>query len=309
MGRSRGAQLANGYGLGIYMVTTQLALIGWMIYCVRWAYLKWQNKLTLKDKLEFIVYGFFCTLLFMIQGSRMELATLVFIPLASYFAIGVLHAKNREIKPFRWGRTIRITLLIALIAGPLGMILKHARSQSLENTVNLSLSAWDAFEGTAVGLHYIHSANYLWGRTYWQDAVYTFLPRAMFPWKPKRYGIMLAQDLVWPALRHMAGTFPPGAVMEAYVNGGYAGIFLIGFLCGLFCHLVYEKLMAASWFWICLALFLFPVITSFRGLGSIIDSVFVFPGSILMLTAFLCRIKLQQTSENFNSHIQLSSSS
>ena len=62
----------------------------------------------------------------------------------------------------------------------------------------------------------LHSANYLWGRTYWQDAVYTFLPRAMFPWKPKRYGIMLAQDLVWPALRHMAGTFPPGAFMMSW---------------------------------------------------------------------------------------------
>jgi hypothetical protein len=55
--------------------------------------------------------------------------------------------------------------------------------------------------------------------------VYTWLPRAIFPWKPARYGNEIVQDMVEPEFIDSEGaTFPPGILVEAFCNFGYPGL-------------------------------------------------------------------------------------
>jgi hypothetical protein len=109
--------------------------------------------------------------------------------------------------------------------------------------------------------------DFMLGTSYVEDALYTSIPRMWFPDKPERYGIYTVQDRIIPELRDMNGTFPPGILNEAYVNFGLAYFIVPVPLAWVF-HGLYRRTIAGQLFWIVQVMMLFPVLMTFRSLGS-----------------------------------------
>lgn len=66
-----------------------------------------------------------------------------------------------------------------------------------------------------------------------EDLGWTYLPRALFPGKPSEYGYLRIQNLLMPDLRGITATFPPGFLVEWYVNFGVLGFVFIAIAYGV----------------------------------------------------------------------------
>jgi hypothetical protein len=87
--------------------------------------------------------------------------------------------------------------------------------------------------------------EYEWGVSWAEDVFYTYLPRALFPDKPIKYGVFRVQDEVVPALTPESGVFsssyPIGAWGEAYLNFGPLGVLLTLFALGAWLKYLYVR--------------------------------------------------------------------
>ena len=87
--------------------------------------------------------------------------------------------------------------------------------------------------------------HYEWGSSWVEDVFYTYLPRALFPDKPTKYGVFRVQDQVVPGLTPESGVFtssyPIGAWGEAYINFGPLGVLLTLFALGAWLKYLYVR--------------------------------------------------------------------
>ncbi len=71
----------------------------------------------------------------------------------------------------------------------------------------------------------------LFGETYLKNVVLCFIPRVMWPSKPRGVGVRCAEVFFG---RYGVGGIPPGTVGEAYWNGLIPGVVLVHLVFGVF---------------------------------------------------------------------------
>src|SRR5262249_30704074 len=195
-------------------------------------------------------------------GERSAIIAVIFIPFALY--VSMRPASRRTL--FRWAPALLV--LFVVVAGPLGLLMK-SKIVTPPQIINMGTSTWDSMEFSVAAEQNYHVRDLFWGRSYMSDVVYTWYPRALFPRKPKRYGIVLIQDLMAPQLAQFPGTFPVGILVEAYANFWYAGLVLVPMCLAIAYRAIYFKLHPSSFFWLVLMAILFQQLGSFRGLGAV----------------------------------------
>ena len=255
-------------GHGYYLFAMQLSVFGWALLCAKWfAYPTvahgWHRIVRISWRFG---CGMAALIIWVAFGERSEILAVLFIPFALYITIRSGRTKLAEQRKMLRRAPI-LVLLFIVVAGPLGLLMKQ-QEVSVPQMVTMATSAWDSMEFTAEATGHLGIRDMMWGRSYVGDIFYTWYPRALFPNKPERYGIMTVQDLLAPSLMDLPGTFPPGILVEAYINFWYVGLFLVPLFVAVLCRAVYFHLEKNSLFWLVQVALLFSYLAGFRSLGS-----------------------------------------
>ena len=291
-GGQRDAFMQVILGHGQYMFAMQLSLIGWAMVCVHWFATPAPTKLGARIVRRTVQIGWFLATLgiWVAFGERSSILAVLFIPVA--LGQTMKKVQSDQERTVKKGSRIAVFVLVGLffmVAGPVGLLVKGFEI-SPAAAVSMSISAWDSFEFTVIAQDQVHTRDLFLGKTYWQDLVYTWLPRALFPWKPERYGNVLVQDLIAPDLMANEGaTFPPGILVEAFCNFGYLGVFLVPLLIGIICRAIYHYLLHGDWLWLILMAISSYNLASFRGFGGF-AALLIANGLVLFLVLAAARI-------------------
>jgi hypothetical protein len=269
-GGQRDAFMQVILGHGYFTLAMQLSIVGWALICAKWVGMPRRRTGTRRVLHAVLRSGWLVgTLLIWIAfGERASILAVVFIPIAFRFTIPPFDsaaARRQRRRAAVWA--LAGVLTFAAVAGPIGLMMK-GKDVDATGVVAMAISAWDSFEFTVAAQNFVGIAHLAWGSTYLGDFVYTWLPRAVFPWKPERYGAVVIQDRVAPDLRDSVGaTFPSGFLVEAYANFWYFGVFLVPMGLAIVFRAIYHRLQAQDWFWIVQTALLFPMLASFRSIG------------------------------------------
>ncbi len=177
--------------------------------------------------------------------------------------------------------TVQLLLLsvLAAVIGLVGLFMVGvlASSVSLDFGALVGAILWrisgtlDQFEGLYLAVE--RTANFHFGSSFLQDAILTYVPRALWPGKPEVYGFVMLQNDLMPSLYQFAGltaTFPVGFLAEAYMNFGVAGFVIGPMFYGLLLRVFVEKGRDPRSGY---ALFLMPILASnigtIRSLGGL----------------------------------------
>ncbi|HSS97438.1 MAG TPA: O-antigen polymerase [Terriglobales bacterium] len=286
-GGERGEFSEATFGHGNFTFAAQLSLVGWALIFAYWVKTPLPKTTggRLARRFTQVIWFLLTVTIWAAFGERSTLLAVLFVPLALRYS---LHQKTKDSDQARALKAplrklvISISVLVFLVAGPLGLIFKGTEA-SPAAAVSLSISAWDAFEFTVLAQSDLRARDLHYGSTYLQDVFYSWLPRSLFPSKPTRYGIVVVQDQLAPELQDNEGaTFPPGILVEAYSNFGYIGLFLIPLLIGIFCHALYFNIYRDNTYWIVLLSFLFANLASFRGFGGFLALLLAY-GTVLFV--------------------------
>jgi oligosaccharide repeat unit polymerase len=270
-GQARGHIMERLVGIGYWSGCVYLCLLGTILLAISFTNESLAGRRrSLARRLITAVPLATCCCVYTIWGNRSEVIVAVF----ARFAIWALVKQQaRAAHGINKRRALRRRLFVVvavaiLIAGPLGVVLKGTGSKAPLEVLALAMSPWDAFELSTAAIENDAAAEPLHGRSYLEDIVYTYLPRAIFPWKPMRYGIVAVQDKVIPALTFSPGTYPPGILNEAYVNFGILGCVIVPIALALIANWFSTRIAAGSWFWLAAGCLLFPGAVIFRSFGS-----------------------------------------
>ncbi len=288
-GRKRDDFTASMIGRGHYTFGLYLSVIAWALVCLRWV--GRESSVAVGSRLLHVTWFLLTVLLWVAFGARFYIILVVFIPFGLYYAL--------RMHRIRGGSSLRLTrrhllwitaviLAAAIVAGPFGNFLKGGQS-SFRSSFTTGTTAWDGFEFTVLAIYSLDEDQYLWGASYIGDILHSYLPRMFYPDKPERYGIVLVQDRLVPELSYMSGTFPPGILVEAFVNFGYAGVFSVCFLIGFLCQVGYWLLQKNDWFWTLQIVLLLPGLAAFRGFGGTLSGLLL-NVSIVATVALACRL-------------------
>ena len=281
------------FGHGGFTFAAQLSLVGWALICAHWiatpAPAEWERR-SLRRVIQLSWFAL-TVCIWAAFGERSSLMAVLFVPLALRYTL----ARGEPDRESRQGRVpikklvLALAVLAFLVGGPLGLLFKQTEA-STSAAISMSISAWDSFEFTVLAQNQLRTRDLRWGSTYFQDVMYSWLPRVLFPSKPERYGIVLIQDDLAPELEANVGaTFPPGMLVEAFANFGYVGLFIIPLLIGIFCRAVYIRFAENDAFWIVLLSFLFSTLASFRSFGGFL-SLLLANAIVLCVVIALCRV-------------------
>lgn len=115
------------------------------------------------------------------------------------------------------------------------------------------------------------------GRSFAEDGVLTYLPRAIWPGKPEVFGYVRLQEQVLPGLLSDVGgtsasTYPVGLVAEGYLNFGVVGVLLLPWLLGRILRRIRDLVLRTrSPFWVIFVAWLIPnQLSLMRGLGQML---------------------------------------
>jgi hypothetical protein len=296
-------------GHGNYMFAMQLSLIGWALICIHWVGIPSTAGGGARALRRILQIGWFIVTLsiWVAFGERSSLLAVLFIPIAllQAFRSNEQEASGNVRKKPRLIAIIVVVLFFA-VAGPIGLFLKGLDA-SPAAAISMSISAWDSFEFTVIAQNDVRTKDLFWGKSYWGDLFYTWLPRALFPSKPERYGTVLVQDLLAPELMANEGaTFPPGIFIEAFTNFGYVGLVVVPILIGIFCRAVDFRLRSSDWFWSVLMAVFFPNLASFRSFGGFL-ALLMANGLVVFAVVWackairaICNLELGQTAVSFH---------
>jgi hypothetical protein len=269
-GAARAQILDEFEGRGYFNLCVYLCLMGWMALCLKWK--SSEIRVSLATRAFRITAMLIAIVVSLVLGARLFVAMVVLTP----FAFANIFRQNRSqragAKQLRPARLAALAVVLLLVGGPLGIYLKGGSFERPAGVLAMVLTPWDAFELGAFTMERITPNDFMLGGSYVEDAFYTYLPRVWFPDKPERYGTYTVQDRIIPELRDMNGTFPPGILNEAYVNFGLA-YFIVPVLLAWVFHGLYRWTIAGQLFWIMQVMMLFPVLMTFRSLGSQIAQV------------------------------------
>lgn len=163
--------------------------------------------------------------------------------------LAIVLVRHYYVKKFSILSQIAVAMALPLLGGLLGLLLVgHFFGQEvtlgpLLFDILFRLSGtFDQFELFIASLN--RSENFFFGLTFIEDLLFTYIPRAIFPFKPEIYGSLRLQDEVMPHLFSIAGlsaTYPVGIFAEAYLNFFVLGVVLVPFAFGVFLRALYER--------------------------------------------------------------------
>jgi len=286
-GAARYHILGRHAGLGYYMLAMYLGLIGWLALCVKWEVSARVSRKTIGTRVVRSIPLLVNVGVFTVFGERQGVIITILTPMfVSLMRLrpGATSLNKRGVVR----RVLAYSVLAVTIAGPVGMVLKQHDTWRVSEAAALAISPWDSYELTLLAVDRFKPDDLLYGRSYAEDVVYTYLPRVFFPGKPFRYGIYSIQDRICPELQQLSGSFPPGILVEAYVNAGFAYL-IIPITLALVFAWVYDRLSERNLYWIAQATILFPVLLIFRSLGSVLSQ-FVLNAVLLFVLAGLTRL-------------------
>lgn len=139
---------------------------------------------------------------------------------------------------------------VAVLAGILGLFMigtlaKSANRDAFELAQALMWrvsASFDQFEDLYLALS--KTFDFHLGLSFLQDAILTYVPRALWPGKPEIFGFLLLQNDLMPSLYQIArltATYPVGFMAEAYMNFGLAGFVLAPFSYGMVLRIFAER--------------------------------------------------------------------
>lgn len=194
--------------------------------------------------------GILALLFFLIPNvlitTRSAITSLLFLLMFAYF-----------VNSFRARKKIKLTwiVLLTILVVFLGSLLGSSRRGSdetedipnpipaaLQPVVYLSLT----FDMEVLLEQSLHNTNeFQFGSTWFEDIVYTYMPRALVPDKPLLFGTTRAQAIVAPSITNnqidLISTFPIGIYGEAYLNFGIPGVLIILFLLGMMLKFIFNR--------------------------------------------------------------------
>ncbi len=282
------------FGHGAFTFAAQLSLVGWALICAHWVATplpdSWERRVF--RRCTQLLWFALTVSIWAAFGERSSLMAVLFVPLGLRWAIRGRQVGSQDrstpkvpIKKLAFA----LAAFAFLVGGPLGLVFKGVDA-STSAAVSMSISAWDSFEFTVLAQNDLRSRELLWGTSFFQDVAYSWIPRALYPAKPERYGIVVVQDRLAPELlANVGATFPPGFLVEAFANFGYIGLFSVPLLIGVFCRALYIRFARNDAFWTVLLSFLFANLASFRGFGGFL-ALLLANGAVLWLVIMLCRV-------------------
>lgn len=182
------------------------------------------------------------------------LVTNRFLLSSALFALLLVHVLGR----IRSGRRVGISHVLLPVGGlvAVGALLGLLRglSEGLEyaedrrNPFVFFLWSFDMSEFYQITLANLREFDF--GLSWVEDMLFTFLPRAFFPWKPSVYGAVRIQAEVMPGSVPpdgvLAATYPVSIFGEGYANFGWAGLPLAGLLVGIVLKGIFVQALGAG---------------------------------------------------------------
>ncbi|HLJ54943.1 MAG TPA: O-antigen polymerase [Chthonomonadaceae bacterium] len=194
--------------------------------------------------------------------ARSTVTLVIFALLFAYVMVS-----DRTQRKIRWDRIIAIMLAVVALGTLLGLSRLSgdpdaaiaAAVTASDNTamrtipplvrpvvfLSLTFDMEVLFEQTLM-----NSPGPEYGSSWFEDIVYTYAPRALFPDKPVVYGTTRTQAEVAPEITGgvmLTGTFPIGIWGEAYLNFGYVGVFVTMFFLGAMLKYCYNKCLQLTY--------------------------------------------------------------
>lgn len=163
------------------------------------------------------------TVLAYLTGSKMVILC-IFVTTLAYYEFLVRHIS-----------TVKVALAGAGAVAGFFMLLVFQSSMTL---VNL-LSYFEHFDVTTRFLARFDEYGYHWGAG-WLSELWFYVPRALYPGKPLEYGALLVPARLYPGAYEQG--YAPGFLgwSLSYLDFGWVGVMVAGWLRGLFNRGVYE---------------------------------------------------------------------
>jgi oligosaccharide repeat unit polymerase len=214
-----------------------------------------------------------------ILGARMLLMGLM---------IGTTTLYNYRVRRINLLTGLILIVIAGWLAGILGVMLSSSYSTffavSFYDIILRFSATFEFFDDFVTAL--VHIKDFFGGATIFEDFVYTYLPRAIFPWKPLIYGQVKLQEAILPGLYAESGfanTMTMGILAEGYANFGVAGVLLLPAVLGIFLRGLYEKAMKEGGLYLVIYGFtLGSMLNTLRGFGS-----YIIASLILIATCWL----------------------
>jgi hypothetical protein len=162
------------------------------------------------------------------------------------------------------GGLMALAALGALLGLARGLSAGYEYGEDQKNPLVFFLWSFDASEYFQAALQNVRGFDL--GRSWLEDVLLVFLPRAIFPWKPLIYGAVRLEAEVMPGsipdTEFMAATYPIGMFGEGYANFGIPGLLLVGLVCGVLLKMTFAGALRAGivsrrqcWPLVCFCLF------------------------------------------------------
>jgi hypothetical protein len=163
------------------------------------------------------------TVLAYLTGSKMVILCM-FVTTLTYYEFLVRHVS-----------TVKVAVAGAGAVGGFFVLLVFQSSMTL---VNL-FSYFEHFDVTTRFLARFNEYGYHWGAG-WLSELWFYVPRALYPGKPLEYGALLVPARLYPGAYEQG--YAPGFLgwSLSYLDFGWVGVMLAGWLRGIFNRGVYE---------------------------------------------------------------------
>lgn len=183
----------------------------------------------------------------------------------------IVHLVWRRIPVAAWAAG----LVVAAVFGVVALASRNADGLTLNplDWAGGAAKTFDGFNFTVTGL--ARAERPLYGQTFVEDLGLTYLPRFLFEGKPTTFGIVRAEEVVIGDVP--SGTFPPGLLMEGYLNLGILGVVLVAVATALLLRGAYDlATRSGGAFAVILLAYLMSNVSAIaRGLGPVLPTLLV----------------------------------
>jgi hypothetical protein len=173
-----------------------------------------------------------------------------------------------------WRHVALIVMVVAFVF-VIGSVVGSLRRGSPQVDVLFVAASFDAIDFLSRAVERSLREGYLFGRSLVESVGLTFLPRAVFPWKPEIYGAVRLQHELAPFFyeqRSLEATWPVGMLAEGYLNFYWVGVAIMPYLVGAVLGKMYQRALERRSLMMCLLWLMYTVsvLSWFRDVGQVI---------------------------------------